>query len=241
MQIIKNTTKPLVIILLLFLYSCAGLSSEERIQQATAHYKLGISYLNDNNIQPAFVELQKSLELNYKNKEAHNALGIIYLQKLEDYDKAIFHFKEALRIDKNYAEAANNLGTAYAKSGRYTEAIEYYKQSINNPQYRNTALALNNLGMVYYRIKKFDEAIEAFKEALKRYSDFHLPFYGLALCYNAKGMYGDAANAIAKAIENDPLYRGDRKKEESDMLEKKLKATGEEEKDLINYLEILKY
>lgn len=223
------------------LLSCAGLSSEERLQQATAHYKLGMSYLNDNNIQPAFVELQKSLELDYKNKEAHNALGIIYLQKLEDYEKAIFHFKEALKIDRNYPEAANNLGTAYARTKRYNEAIEYYKQSINNPQYRNTALALNNLGMVYYRINKIDDAVDAFKEALKRHSNFHLPYYGLALCYNAKGMYGEAASAMDKAIENDPLYKGDRKKAEADLKEKKLKATGEEEKDLINYLEILKY
>lgn len=229
------------IILLLILSSCAGLSKEERLQQAEAHYKLGISYLNDNNIQPAFVELQKSLEFNYKNKEVHNTIGVIYLQKLEDYEKAIFHFKEALKIDKEYPEAANNLGTAYAKTKRYNEAIEYYKQAINNPQYRNTALALNNLGMVYYRINKFDDAIEVFKEALKRYSNFHLPYYGLALCYNAKGMYGDSAIAMEKAIELDPLYKGDRKKAEADLKEKKLKSTGEEEKDLINYLEILNY
>jgi type IV pilus biogenesis/stability protein PilW len=229
------------IFVILFLSSCASTGSVKDAQKASAHYQLGVSYLNDNNIQPAFVEFQKAIELNPLDKESHHALGVIYLMKLEDYPKAIKHFQQALNIDKNFSEAATNLGNAYANMRQYNEAIQAYKVAIANPQYKNTAMALNNMGMVYYKISKLDDAISAFKEALKRYSSFPSPYYGLALCYNAKGQYGDAATAIMRAIEFDPFYKGNREKAIEDLKDKRFKAKGEEEKDIIDYLEILNY
>lgn len=220
--------------------SCAGIT-EKDIKNSHYHYQLGISYLNDNNIQPAFTELQKALELNPGDKETHNALGVIYLTKLEDYAKAIEHFQKALSIDKNYSEAATNLGNTYANMKKFNEAIESYNIALSNPQYKNPAMALNNLGMVYYRLSKWDEALSAFKEALKRYSDFHAPYYGLALCYNAKGQYGDAAFAMKRAIELDPLYKGDMGKAIVDLRNQKLRAKDEQEQDITNYLEIIQY
>ena len=220
--------------------SCASTGADD-IQKATAHYQLGVSYMNQNNIEPAFVEFQKAIELNPDDKEAHNALGVLYLQKLDDPAKAISQFKEALRTDPNFPEAANNLGSAYARTGRYNEAIEFYKVALANPLYKNTVIALNNLGMVYYRTAKYDDAILSYKEALKRFSDSSFPYYGLALCYNAKGQYGDASVAMNRAIELDPLYKGDKGKAVEDLGNRKMRAKGEEEKDINDYLEILKY
>lgn len=220
--------------------SCASVS-ENDIKNSQYHYQLGVSYLNDNNIQPAFTELQKALKLNPYDKEIHNALGVIYLTKLEDYAKARDHFEKALSIDKNYSEAATNLGNTYANLKEYNKAIESYQAALSNPQYKNAALALNNLGMVYYRLSKFDEALSAFKEALKRYSDFHAPYYGLALSYNAKGQYGDAALALKRAIELDPLYNGDINKARIALGNQKLTAKGAQEQDILDYLEIMQY
>jgi tetratricopeptide (TPR) repeat protein len=229
-----------ILFFMLLASSCAGLA-DKNMKNSQYHYQLGISYLNENNIQPAFTELQKALELNPQDKEIHNALGVIYLTKLEDYAKAIEHFQKALAIDKNYSEAATNLGNTYANMKKYTEAIESYNIALSNPQYRNAAMALNNLGMVYYRLSKWDEALSAFKDALKRYSDFHAPYYGLALCYNAKGQYGDAAFAMKRAIELDPLYKGDMEKAIVDLRNQKLRAKDEQEQDITNYLEIIQY
>ncbi len=226
--------------LTVLLYSCATVSDQD-IQQASAHYQLGVSYLNDNNIQPAFVEFQKALELNPYDKETHNAIGVVYLVKLEDYPKAIHHFQEALKIDKTFSEASNNLGNAYANTGEYDKAIEYYKRALSNPMYKNAAMAFNNLGMVHYRLSRFDDAIDAFKDALKRFSDFHMPYYGLALSLNATGRYGDAENALSRAVQLDPVYKGDREKAIEDFKQKKLRAKGEQEKDISDYLEIMNY
>ncbi|MCL5024446.1 MAG: tetratricopeptide repeat protein [Nitrospirae bacterium] len=231
----------LSVLVICFAASCAGMSKEERAQKTTAHYQLGVSYLNDNNIQPAFVEFQKALELSPDDKEVLNGIGVIYLLKLEDYPKAIEYFQKALRSDKNFSEAENNLGFAYEKMERYGEAILSYKAALANPLYRNAEKAFNNLGRAYYRLKKYNDSLDAYRESIRRSSDFHLPYYGFALCYNALGRYGDAATALRKAIELDPAYRGDRDRATKDLREKKLLLRGPDERDVEDLLEIMNY
>lgn len=231
----------LLVCALLFLFGCASMSGEDKLQRASAHYQLGVSYLNENNIQPAFVEFQKALEYNPDDKETLNAIGIIYLLKLEDYPKAITHFQRALKEDRNYAEAWNNLGSAYEKMGRYPDAVEAYKTALTNPFYKSVEKAFYNLGRVYYRMRKFSDAVDAYKESIKRFSDFYPPYYGMALCYNALGRYGDAATALRKAIELDPAYKGDKEKAIREMKERKLLVKAEEEKDIEDLIEIMNY
>lgn len=232
--------KLMILIMAVFVGSCAT-ASIENTQKATAHFKLGVSYLNENNVQPAFIEFRKAYELNPEDKEVLNAIGIIYLLKFEDFPKAIDFFQKAVSIDPDFAEAHNNLGFAYEKSKKFNEAIESYKKALSNLIYRSPEKAYYNLAKVYYRLGKYDEAINAHKEALKRMMDFYPSYYGLALCYNAKGRYGDASLAITKAIEMDPSYKGSKNTAIKDLSQRKLNARGEDEKDIADYLEILKY
>jgi Tfp pilus assembly protein PilF len=228
-------------LIFLIAVGCASTRTEDRIKQATAHYQLGLSYLNDNNIQPAYVEFQKALEFNPNDKEALNALGLINLLKFEDYPKAIDYFTRAVKIDGNYSDAVNNLGVAYEKSGKFREAVDAYQRALSSPVYRNAEKAFNNLGRAYYRMKKYAEAVDAYKESLRRFSDFHPPYYGLALCYNAVGRYDSAATSLKRAIELDPDFKGDREKFVTEMKSKKLLAKGGDEQDIEDLLEILKY
>ncbi|MDP3260031.1 MAG: tetratricopeptide repeat protein [Thermodesulfovibrionales bacterium] len=232
--------KLMILIMAVFVGSCAT-ASIENINKATAHYKLGVSYLNENNVNPAFIEFQKAYELNPEDKEVLNAIGIIYLLKFEDFTKAIEFFQKAISVEPDFSEAHNNLGVTYEKSRKFNEAIESYKKALSNLLYRTPEMAYNNLGRIYYRLGKYDEAINEYKEALKRMTDFYPSYYGLALCYNAKGRYGDASLAITKAIEIDPSYKGSKSKAINDLSQRKLNARGEEEKDIADYLEILKY
>ena len=93
--------KLLCLIMLMFICSCATVSVEEQ-QQANAHFKLGVSYLNENNVQPAFIEFQKAYEFNPGDKEVLNAIGIIYLLKFDDFPKAIDFFQKALKVDHDF-------------------------------------------------------------------------------------------------------------------------------------------
>ncbi|MEW6418611.1 MAG: tetratricopeptide repeat protein [Nitrospirota bacterium] len=231
----------ILIFLIIFLTSCATVVSKEDTRNASAHYQIGLSYYNENNVQMAYIEFQKALELNPYYKEVLNAIGTIYLLKFKDFQKAIDFFQRALKIDPKFSEAHNNLGFAYEKTGRFDDAIDFYKKALSNTMYQSPEKAYNNLGRVYYRLGRYDEALEAYKAAIRRVNDFYPSYYGLSLCYNAKGQYGDAASAIERAIELDPIYKGDRDKATEDFKNRKLTAKGEEEKDIGDYIEILRY
>jgi Tfp pilus assembly protein PilF len=220
---------------LLVAFSCA---SPERLNKAEAHYKMGISYLNAENAQSAFVEFQKALELNPGSSKVHNAIGIVHLN-LKDYDKARESFLKAVKIDPEYSEAYNNLCYVHYALRQWENAVESCNRALANPLYPTPWKAFYNLGRSHYRLGQYDEAIQAFQNAVKRYSALYPAQYGLSLAYNAKGMYGEAASAMKKAVELDPRFKGDREKAEMEF--SLMKAADEEDKDLRDYIEILKY
>jgi Flp pilus assembly protein TadD len=59
------------------------------------------------------------LRLDPKNVEAHNNLGILFYQ-LGNTERAIGHFREALRINPGYTDARENLETVlmFKQKGR---------------------------------------------------------------------------------------------------------------------------
>ena len=224
--------------ILFLVTACASITAEKK---ATAHYKIGVSYLNENKAQQAYVEFFKAYELDPNNKEVLNAIGVVYLLHFDEPLKAVEFFEKAVKVDPNYSEAYNNLGYSYEKLDKYEEAIPFYKKAISNPVYSTAEKAYINMGNAYYRLGKYESAVSSFKDAIKRAPTLSLTFLRLALCYNAMGKYGDAATAMTQAIALDPVYKGDREKAMEDLNVKKIKAAGYEEQDLRDYIEILKY
>jgi type IV pilus assembly protein PilF len=218
---------------------CAGVSVD-RQKEADYPYSLGGAAMGQGDIQRAYVELQKGLQLDPHHKEILNSLGLVYLQ-LGEYSKAREYFQRAISEDPEFSDAYNNLGVAYTKTGEWQKAIESFKKALRNPVYRTAERAYYNIGMVYYRLNDFNASIEALRDSMKRSPMYAAPYYGLALAYNKAGRYGDAADALAKAIEIDTLYRGDKAKFAEEMRQKANASTGEERKDFSSYLEILHY
>jgi len=229
------------ILMILFLSACAGTGGETRSQNAKAHYQLGVGYLSENKVQQAFVEFHTANELNPNDKEVLNAIGVLYLVHLDDPQKAVSYFEKAVKEDPDYSEAYNNLGYAYAKLGNHEKAIPFYKKALANPMYPTAEKAYLNMGDSYYRLGRYESALSAFKEAIMRAPGLSLAYMRLALCYNAMDKFGDAASALSQAIKIDSAYKGSREKFAEDMKLRKLKAKGYEEKDIRDYLEILKY
>ena len=56
-----------------------------------------------------------------------------------------------------------------------------------------------------------------------------------------KAGYGTPRLAKNKGNRDDPVYKGSKSKAVNDLSQKKLNARGEEEKDIADWLEILKY
>lgn len=133
--------------------------------------------------------MKKSLEL--INKEKNNKTLINYYKKniasyynnlgyyyfgINDHQKAIFSFKEAIKISEAIDDlsviptALNNIGFIFKQQGDILRALEYYHQSLKLNKTLNEkeeiALALNNIGGVYFKLEEYGKALNYYREAL---------------------------------------------------------------------------
>jgi tetratricopeptide (TPR) repeat protein len=96
-------------------------------QSAKAHFVLG-KLLSNRQKQRALELLQKAVELEPYNPEAHSELGWYYLWSTGENKRAEFEFREALRFSNNKDETAwQGLGHVFARMGRNEEAVEAFR------------------------------------------------------------------------------------------------------------------
>lgn len=61
----------------------------------------------------------------------HNNLGDLYGRR-GDFKLAEWHFKRAIELNPNYADAMHNLANTYVQQGRLEEAIKFYEAALKN-------------------------------------------------------------------------------------------------------------
>ena len=233
-------TLPMILLAALFALGGCATSSTDRSKEAELFYQMGVSYFNEGQVQAAYVQLQKALQIEPKDKGILNSIGLVHLA-LEEYGEAAEFFERAVALDPGFSDGFNNLGVSYMKLKRWEDAMIAFRKALSNPLYQTPERAYYNLGMCLYRSGEYEQAVTAFRNAARRAPLFPLPYYGLALSFNKMGRYGDASLAMAKALEADPSYKGDRKKFVEEMKQKLLSLDAEDEADLRDYLEIVKY
>jgi tetratricopeptide (TPR) repeat protein len=93
-----------------------------------------------------------------------NKTGIAYHQLL-DLNNAKKYYERAGKLDRNYAEAINNLGAVYYAQKSYGRAISQYKKALRiKPE---SASYLSNLGTAYFARKNYDLAAQTYQKALE--------------------------------------------------------------------------
>ena len=100
-------------------------------------------------------------------------LGYTYAQSGK-WKEALKSYKQAVRINPDFAEAHFNLGAAYYELGEYKKAIKSYKQAVRlDPDFAEAHLYLGRVYNVSFKLKK---AIKSFKQAIRlnpNYVDAH--------------------------------------------------------------------
>jgi tetratricopeptide (TPR) repeat protein len=131
---------------------------------------------------------------------AHYSLGNALVQSRTS--EAIAEYKEALRLDPDYAEAHNNLGSALLLTGRTAEAIHEYEQALrSNPAY---AKAHNNLGNALVQTGRAPEAINHYKEALRITPNSADAHNNLAAALTQMGQVSEAIAEFKAALQINP-------------------------------------
>jgi tetratricopeptide (TPR) repeat protein len=94
----------------------------------------------------------------------HNNLGHA-LEGEGEFDEAISHYLEAIRIMPDYAEARGNLGAVLKKQGKIDEAIVHLRMAVQlAPHYH---MAHYNLGVCLVDKGKIDQGMRHYYEALR--------------------------------------------------------------------------
>jgi type IV pilus biogenesis/stability protein PilW len=193
------------VLCVIFLSSCATAPITDNTKKAEVYYKLGISYLNKNQLKEAYVKFQQAIQINPKDKYSLNALGYIST-RFKEYDDAISYYSRAIAIDPNYSEALNNLGVMYIEIKEWDQAAKYFRLALKNPLYLTPDRAYSGLGFALYKKGDYLEAEKTLKESLIRYPDSAQSAHALGLVYMALGKIDPAIETFNKTLDIAPHF-----------------------------------
>ncbi len=129
--------------------------------------------------------------------QASKYLAMSY-QKLDQVDKAIDTYQQAIKLHPDRDELYLDLGNLYFGQQQYVEAEEAYRNAVRiMPSDPNSHFAL---GQAYLAQKKFDAAETEFTKVSKLIPDSPNGYFGLGQTFSAQGKYTEAISQFDRAI-----------------------------------------
>ena len=124
--------------------------------------------------------------------------------KFTEPKKAIEYLSNAIRLQKDYADAYVNRGIAYYGLGQYQRAIDdYSKVILLQPSAADT---YNNRGIVYNNLGQNQRAIEDFNEAIRLKPNYARAYYNRGIAYYSVGQNQRAIEDFNEAIRLKPDF-----------------------------------
>lgn len=120
-------------------------------------------YLQEGQLRQARIRCELALEYDPSNPEAENLLGVI-TRHLGQLDAAEEHYKRAIALRSDFAEALNNLGELMVQRGDHEEARQLFEQALGiDPGY---VVARQNLATSLSRVDR-DAARDQFEKCVE--------------------------------------------------------------------------
>lgn len=158
---------------------------EKKTELAQQHSANGWKlFIEQSLLEKAQTELMIALDLDPTISVTHEAIHFIYV-KNKDWNKAISHITEAIRLDPVSEELFYNRAAVYLSIGKPDEAIEDCKRSILlNPDYIKAYLGL---GATYLSKGDFAQAIKYLNETINRNPNIPVTYLHRASAHEKSG------------------------------------------------------
>jgi len=186
---------------------------EQRPHFIETHRYLGRIAFQQEDMPAAVNHYSKYLDYTTKQQEAeliqtdprieraHIELGQALL-KLEKFEPAIIHLRQALQFRPNDPKLYYLTGNALNSAGRFKEASEYYNKALaidpNAPQ------VYCNLGAALLKLGKFDAAITNIKEALRLDPNIQEAYSNLKVAEEKKNELETAIVTCLESLQSNP-------------------------------------
>ena len=162
--------------------------------------QLGDALLSKKNYYLAFVQYEKSLQMNPANNRVEYKKGLTLLLGGKS-DDAIGQFKNVLELDPKFAHAYEGIGRAYFHKKEYGLAEKYFLQAV----VLEPRLWKSNtfLGYIHDYRKDYNSAIREYKAAIKIKPEEGTLYNNLGVSYTMASEYRKAVEAFNKAVSLD--------------------------------------
>lgn len=176
------------------------------------------------NAQKEDLALQKSNDYVYEGNELLT----------EDFISAEMEYRKAISKSPSNAIGTYNLGNAYYKNGKFSEAILRHQEAIKSAVTKEEKhMAYHNIGNTLMQNKQCKEAVEAYKNALRNNPNDDETRYNLGLakeCAKEEGGGGEDQNQDQDQDQKEDQQKED-KKDEGDNKEDKKDEGDQDEKE----------
>lgn len=169
---------------------------------------LGFAYWRDGKFGDAVNQYLKVMKDKYSDPDTNYYLGSSYLGT-DSYQLAIDYLKKAVELDKEFYAAYTELGYAYAKAKRYTEAMAAYNLALKvapaemitfAERFNPPDVVHHRIALVHFDEKRYADCITSVDKAIALYAEDHNFYITKGACYYQNGKYPEALEQYKKAI-----------------------------------------
>lgn len=128
--------------------------------------QLAANYLQRGQLEFAQEKLEKALAIDADNPSANSTMALLQW-RLKNDAAAEQHFQKAVSTANGHGEAHNNYGAFLCERGRVKQAVERFRQAVDDPLYPTPAVAYQNAGLCLVKAGEATAAEQQFREALR--------------------------------------------------------------------------
>lgn len=194
---------------LMLLAGCGGNSARQEADKTIqnmdpeSRVQLARSYFNGGKTGAAMLVLEEGIKDYPQSVSIRNYYGQLsfLIGNLEVAEEALL---EVLRLNPFMTDAHNTLGAVYQEMGRYNQAEQEYRRTLEDRSYGTPEKVYMNLGLLFKAQDRMEEAISMLRRAVETDPGYLQAHYELAGALEKTGKFRESAREYGVA---EPAFR----------------------------------